>query len=137
MPHPASFDLICREFDAAVNAIQQQLETLGITVTDFSNRQPHYDPLRSIRYSFATKRTVTGEQQKVTATISVVEPADPANQLSIAVSVKAERFWTGKPSHWESFNETSLMPAEFLESDLAALISKSISDGQAEISRSV
>jgi hypothetical protein len=66
----------------------------------------------------------------------MIEPTDETEQPVVTIATMAERFWVGKPSHWQSSHERSLAPAEVLESDLAAMVRQHIADGQAEISKS-
>jgi hypothetical protein len=131
------FDQIAQEFDSAVNAIRQRLDDLGIAVTDWSNRWPQYDSVRFISYTFTKAHSVDGEQQMVTVSAPVLEPTAEGEEPVINLTTKAERFWMGQRSHWESSDKIALSPAEFLESDLAQMICRLISDSKAKMPGSI
>ena len=87
---PTWFDPIARGLDVTIGAVRQGLEESGITVTDWSNRQPRYDPLRSI-HTFVRTHSASGEQSKVTDFVSMIEPTDEGEQPVITVTTMAER----------------------------------------------
>lgn len=126
------FDQFAQELDSAVNAIRQRLDDFGIAVTDRSNRWP----VRFISYTFTKAHSVDGEQQMATVSVSVLEPPAEGEEPIINLTAKAERFWVGQRSHWESTDNIALSPAELLESDLAQMIYRLISNSQAKMSDS-
>jgi hypothetical protein len=135
MSRPNRFDETAHKLDDAIGAIRQELEESGITIDDWSNRRPHYDPLRNIVYTFVSKQSVRGKQHKVTVSISMIEPSIEGEQPVVTVGRISERFWVGRPSHWQESDESRFTSTEALKLDFAATVRQHIAYGLAEVSR--